>query len=196
MSVASEITRISNARNSIRTKLVSLGLAGTTDNLTELAADVNNITDKGSPSATVAQGETYTIVPGYYRGGTVTGTGSGSDYQLQAKENITPTTSSQTITPDSGYYGLSQVQINPIPSNYKDVSAVDAMASDVLAGKIIVDATGALVTGTMPNNGVISGTITGLGSVTGDTYYTIPAGYTSGGTVSLTNDIETALAGI
>ena len=41
-----------------------------------------------------------------------------------------------------------------------------------------------------------SATIAGLGSVTCDTQYTIPAGYTTGGTVSLTNDIETALAAI
>ena len=51
---------------------------------------------------------------------------------------------------------------------------------------------GAKVEGTMPNNGAISATIDGLTT----TSYAVPAGYTSGGTVSLTNDIETALAAI
>ena len=44
----------------------------------------------------------------------------------------------------------------------------------------------------MPNNGAVSGTIDGLSA----TAFSIPAGYTSGGSVSLTSDIEEALAGI
>ena len=39
-----------------------------------------------------------------------------SSPSLQAKTNITPTTSSQTITADTGYDGLSSVQINAMPS--------------------------------------------------------------------------------
>ena len=79
-----------------------------------------------------------------------------------------------------------------IPEAYQDVSDVTAMAADVLATKVIVDATGQQVAGTMPNNGAVSQTIDGLTA----TSASIPAGYTSGGTVSLTNDIEQALAAI
>ena len=40
----------------------------------------------------------------------------GSSPTLQAKTNIAPTTSSQTITADQGYDGLSSVQINAMPT--------------------------------------------------------------------------------
>ena len=53
--------------------------------------------------------------------------------------------------------------------------------SNVLSGKIFVTSTGQ-DTGSMTDNGATGGTI---GTKAGT--YTIPAGYTSGGTVSLTN---------
>ena len=48
----------------------------------------------------------------------VTGTysGGGGTPNLQTKTNINPTTSSQTITADTGYDGLDSVQINAMPS--------------------------------------------------------------------------------
>lgn len=46
----------------------------------------------------------------------VTGTATSGSPNLQAKTNISPTTSSQTITADSGYDGLSSVQINAMPT--------------------------------------------------------------------------------
>lgn len=48
----------------------------------------------------------------------VTGTysGGGGTPNLQTKTNIDPTTSSQTITADTGYDGLESVQINAMPS--------------------------------------------------------------------------------
>lgn len=112
-------------------------------------------------------------------------------YALQAK-TITPTTQAQNATPDEGFYGLSSVRINPIPANYKDTSVVTAVAEDVLSGKVIVNAAGQTVAGAMANNGAIMQTIDGLTT----TSVTIAAGFTSGGSVSLDNSIEEALAEI
>lgn len=68
---------------------------------------------------------------------------------LQAKTNINPSTSSQTIEADSGYDGLSSVQINAIPAAYQDVTSVTAAAGDVVSGKVIVDSSGTVVNGTL-----------------------------------------------
>lgn len=57
----------------------------------------------------------------------------------------------------------------------------DVVASNVLTGKKYAGSNG-IDTGSMPNNGATGGTI---GTKNGT--YTIPAGYTSGGSVSLTN---------
>ena len=195
MSIQTQITRITNDKNTIRNKLINLGLATSTDNLDTLATAVDGIVNQGAVQATVQEGDTYTIPAGYHNGsGTVQGTGGGGSYTLQAK-TATPTTTTQQITPDSGYYGLSSVSINPIPSNYADISGTTATTPDVLAGQLFVDSQGALKAGTMINNGAVDASFDGLTDATNS--YTIPVGYHSGkGKVSLTNDIENALANI
>ena len=66
-------------------------------------------------------------------------------------------------------------------AKFYDTSTADIAAGDVLTGKTAFGTSGS-VSGSMANNGSTSGTIgTKAGTVT------IPAGYTSGGTVSLTN---------
>lgn len=192
MSVATELSRIQSARNKLRTKAVALGIGTSTDNLTQLADEYDGIVNRGSVSAQVQEGDTYTIPAGYHDGsGTVSGVSGGGNYNLQSK-SVTPTKAQQSVTSDSGYYGLSGVTVAPIPDAYQDVSSVTAGAADVLANKIFVDDEGNVVPGTMPNNGTAAGTIDGITAQS----YTIAAGYYAGGTVSLTNDIETALAAI
>jgi len=191
--IQTEITRINTARNTIRAKLIALGLAAETDKLDALATQIDGIANQGAVSATVQEGATYTIPKGYHNGsGTVSGVAGGGNYTLQSKI-ITPTKAQQNVTPDDGYYGLSDVTVGAIPAAYQDVSSVTAAAGDVLANKIIVNAAGEQVAGAMANNGAVSAAIDGL-TVTA---YTIPAGFHSGaGKVTLTGDIETALAAI
>ncbi len=126
----------------------------------------------------------YTVPAGYHNG-------SGKVSITTETKSVTPTKSAQDITPTSGKV-LSKVSVAAIPAKYQDVTSVDAVAGEVLSGKKIVSASGEVVTGTMPNNGATSETIDGLTK----TSVTIPAGYTSGGTVSLTDDIEEALTAI
>ena len=186
--IATEIARIQTDRNTIRTKLVELGMVESTSNLDDCATAIAGIENRGAVSASVQEGDTYTIPKGYHNGsGTVSGVAGGGNYNLQSK-TITPTKSQQNVTPDSGYFGLSDVTVNAIPSNYQDVSATTTTASDVLTGKVFTDANGKVTTGTMANNGAVTQTLS-----TSTTSYTIPKGYHSGtGKVSITLETKSA----
>lgn len=186
--IATEIARIQTDRNKLRTKGVELGIVESTANLDAIATAFEGIENKGAVSATVQEGSTYTIPKGYHNGsGTVSGVAGGGNYNLQSK-TVTPTKSQQNITPDSGYFGLSDVTVNAIPSNYQDVGATTATAADVLTGKVFTSSTGVVTTGTMTNNGAVTKTLS-----TTTTSYTIPKGYHSGsGKVSITTETKSA----
>lgn len=62
----------------------------------------------------------------------------------------------------------------------------EAVASELISGKELIDAEGNKITGIMPDNGTISSTMDGINNKS----VTIPSGYTSGGTVSLDNTID------
>ena len=175
MSVQAELERLQTARNTLRTKGVELGISTGTDKLDDLATDFDSIVNQGSVSASVQEGETYTIPKGYHNGsGTVSGVAGGGNYNLQSK-TVTPTKSQQNVTPDAGYYGLSDVTVEAIPANFHDVSSVTAVEADVLANKVFVDSTGRVKTGTMQNNGSVSKVLDGK-----TTSFTIAKGYHDG----------------
>lgn len=175
MSVATYIASIETSRNTIRNKLVELGIAQSGDKLDKLATAIESIINQGAVSVTVKEGDTYTIPAGFHNGnGTVSGVGGGGNYSLQAK-TATPTKKQQNIAPDSGYYGLSGVTVAAIPEAYQDVSSVTAGAGDVLTGKVFVTADGTVTPGEMINNGAVDKTL----DVTTITY-TIPKGFHSG----------------
>ena len=182
MSISTELTRLQTARNRLRTKLIALGLVTATAKLDDCAAAVDGITNQGAVSATVQEGDTFTIPAGYHNGsGTVSGVAGGGNYKLQSK-TVAPTKAQQAVTPDSGYYGLSDVTVSAIPDAYQDVSSVTATAADTLTGKVFVTSDGKVTTGTMANNGAVT---KALDAAT--TSYTIPKGYHSGaGKVSVT----------
>ena len=200
MSIATEITRIQSDRDLLRTKAIELKLSTkadvdtiskaitTTSNLDDIASAYDSITNQGSVSTSVKEGETYTIPKGYHDGtGTVSGVAGGGNYSLQSK-TVTPTKANQQITADEGYYGLSDVTVNAIPDSYQNVTSVTAVAGDVLTGKVIVDKTGKQIAGTMPNNGAVEKTL----DVTMHSY-TVPAGYHNGkGVVKIVTEQKTA----
>lgn len=147
---------------------------------------VNN----GAISKTLTPSDTsYTVPAGYH-------SGAGKVQIVTETKTVTPAESAQDITPTAGKV-LSSVTVNRIPTKYMDATGMTATAAGMLADTTAIgwDSTKSVpvkLTGTMANNGSMSATIDGLTQ----TSVTIPAGYTTGGTVSLTDDIYEALAAI
>ena len=80
--------------------------------------------------------------------------------------------------------------INTLPEFSEGVElpelANEGTAANLLLNKQLIDSEGNIVTGTMPNNGSITRTMDGVNTKS----VSIPAGYTSGGSVSLDSTID------
>ena len=115
-------------------------------------ASFTDVTDTTATAADVASGKYFYTAAGVKTEGTSSGGGgqvvvvdttdpgggtirtiTATEVSLQAKTNISPTESSQTIEPDQGYTGLSSVQINAIPSNYVGSGITQRSSSDLSA---------------------------------------------------------------
>lgn len=215
MSIQTEVTRITEARDNIRTKLVALGLAEESDKIDALATAIEGIADRNGGGGSISTKSGSVSIPaGYYDGSGsvaisateqakiiadnikqgvsilgVTGTYQGAGAKLQSK-TVTPSSAEQSVNADPGYDGLSQVTVKAIPDNYVE-KAGTATAADVLQGKTFINASGS-ATGSMVNAAAKSYTL-GLTKEND----TITAGYYNGsGTVSIDDSIETALAAI
>lgn len=93
--------------------------------------EISQILDISKPS--------YNVPEGFVDGGSVS--------IVPETKRVTPTKSAQTVSPSSGKV-LSSVSVAKIPDKYQDVSKVNAVAGDVVKGKIIVNSLGEEVTGT------------------------------------------------
>lgn len=120
----------------------------------------------------------YFHQPGYYQ---LTYGNSGSSNIYQQK-TVTPTSSQQIITADSGYEALSRVTVNAIPSSYVQPTATKGATTYTPTTTAQTIASGTYLTGTQTIQGdanlvgsnILSGkSIFGVsGTVTFQTYYT------------------------
>ena len=130
-----------------------------------------------SETATITSNGTHTPSSGKWFSSVDVNVPTGGTINNQNK-TVTPTKSQQSVMADSGYTGLGTVTVNAIPAAYITTSDADAVAANILNNKTAY-VNGSKITGSMANNGATGGTITTQGGT-----YTIPAGYTSGGTVT------------
>lgn len=190
MSIASEISRISqnvaDSLDAVAAKGVTVPVGSTSDDLPDLIAQITGggsggivISDTPDPAGGTVRTITAVEISGTKQ---ITANGTGIDVaeyatvdvavpssapNLQAKNNIAPSTSSQTIQPDSGYDGLSSVQINAMPTgSVTSPSTISGTAATVSTGTNTLTLTKSVsVTPNVTTAGYISSGTAGNASV-------------------------------
>lgn len=181
--VAGKLSRIEDAAELVGLKTNEFGITEGDPYLHEAALALADVEYKGEINVTL-EGNTQAVnlTEGYYKGGTITVGDVSGNYTLSSPAAVTPTKAEQVITPNEGDYGIKQITVKAIPAKYQDVTPVTAGAADVLESKVIVDAAGNQITGSMANNGAITKTLdaSSADGVYTNTEYSIAAGYHNG----------------
>ncbi len=144
-----------------------------------------DVTDDTVDASSLLSGVTATGADGME----ITGTYTPPVPSLQAKTNIAPTTASQTITADSGYDGLSSVQINAMPSGTAGTPSITQIlgTNSVRVVPSVTNATGYITGGTKTGtaetikasdlvSGTYSVTSSGTADVTNYASVDVPSG--------------------
>ncbi|MDD3453588.1 MAG: hypothetical protein PHN42_04905, partial [Bacilli bacterium] len=141
--------------------------------------------NNGALSSNLNAGGSFTIPAGYTTGGTVKANSLASQTSATAKsenvvEGYTAWVNGNKITgTNKGYtQGYADGNQQGYDEAYNNAMHGTATANNVLTGKTFTSTAGVGVVGTMPNNGALSSNLNAGGS------FTIPAGYTTGGTVT------------
>lgn len=197
MSIQSEIDRLTEARDTIRTKLVALGLAASSAGLDDLADAISTITAKTSSNLT-ASGATVKVPAGYYAteasksvatatqatpsisidsAGKITASATQTaGYVAAGTKSATKQLTTKAATTFSPSTSAQTIAAGTYLTGAQTIAATTGTAAvgNVLKGKTFNSANGIGLTGTMTDNGAVSQTLGINGS------YTIPAGYHNG----------------